>query len=335
MKKIAFLGASVTAQKFAHQTGELTGYVEAFRKHHASDLGFSEVLTHAWSGNRLSDAGIVCIHQMLADKPDVAVIEPMVEDRSRGLDFNHRHIHYFFQSCINAGVLPVALALPKPGGSDPFGHRNFEILKDYCGPRKMPVIPVVMPPEMDRGLYYRDMQHTKRHGAEIYAQILSDSLPNILSRGWTDIDSGSCEPVFEVTEIPSDATGDFHSIHIRNLKPEASKGPILLLQRQKIGAFSPIITIEFEWLSGEQSQYELSIWDPYCHYDRLSYVKLAEADHGAFTSIRVSVSDKDPKYETCRGAFDFSESKRHRFMRPAGPFWLISDQKLDLSIEVA
>jgi hypothetical protein len=335
MKKIAFLGASVTAQKFAHQSGELTGYVEAFREHHATNLGFSEVLTHAWPGNRLGDAGFVCIHQMLAEKPDVAVIEPMVEDRSRGLDFNERHIHFFFQSCINAGVLPIALALPKPRGVDPFGHHDYEILKNYCDSRKLSVIPVVLPPGMDKETFYRDMVHTNRAGAEFYAQAFADALPGILARGWGDIDVVSREPVYEITEIPSRATGDFQSICIRNLKPEASKGPILILQKQKIGIFSPIITVTIEWLSGGFSTYDQSIWDPYCHYERLSYVKIAEADRGDFAKIRVSVSDDSPKYETCRGDFDFTECKHHRFMRPVGSFWLISDQTFDLSIEVA
>lgn len=47
-KKIAFLGASVTAQTYAHETGEMTGYVEAFRKNHAAILEFGEVSVHAY-----------------------------------------------------------------------------------------------------------------------------------------------------------------------------------------------------------------------------------------------------------------------------------------------
>jgi hypothetical protein len=297
MKKITFLGASVTGQKFDHLTGELTGYVEAFRAQHASRLGFSEVITHAWPGNRLSDAGMVCIHQMLAEKPDVAVIEPVLEDRSRGHDLSERHIHYFFQSCIEAGVLPIALALPMPGKKDPYSHPNYEILNSYCAPKNLPVIPVVIPPEISGESLYRDMVHTNRQGAEFYAGALSDALPGILSRGWSEIDVGPGEPVYNVREIPWDATGDFQSLQIRNLnlRPEASVGSFVLLQKQKIGCFSPIVSVAFEWLTKERSTYDFSIWDPHCYYERLSYVKIAEADQSDFSTIGLNISELYPK----------------------------------------
>lgn len=334
MKKIVFLGASVTAQRFSLKTGELTGYVEAFKVHHASNLGFLQVVSHAWPGNRLSDAGLICTHQMLPGKPDVAIIEPLVEDRTRGRDFSEQHLHFIFQSCVDAGILPVAFALPKPGGSDPFSQRNYEILKNYCIPRKLPLIPVVIPTDLEREVLYRDRMHTKRQGAEIYAQILSDALPAILAKGWSEIDVESREPVYKVMEVPSNATSDFQSICIRNSKPETGMGSIVILQKQKIGSFSPVVTVAFEWLSGARSTYDLSIWDPYCYYERFSYVKIAETDRSDFNEIRVTVSEEIPSYDTSRVPFNFAEIKNRRFMRSSESFWVISDHPFDLSIEV-
>jgi hypothetical protein len=331
--KIAFLGASVTAQTFAHQSGELTGYVEAFKKHHATHCGFSEVLSYAWSGNRLSDAGMVCIHLMLQDKPDVAILEPLIEDHTRGRDFSPKHIEYFFYSCTTSGILPIVFALPKPGGLAPFNHLNYDLLNSYCKDRNLPIIPIIMPNQFDRDLFYRDTVHTRKLGAEYYAQSLANALPAIVSKGLQDIDSSGCVSTLKVNCIQSDPKSKIHSVVIRNLDPQSSNGYFLLLQKQKIGDFSPVIETSFQWLSGNHSSYNSSIWDPYCYYERLSYVTLAESDRSDFVSIGISVANIDPQYENCRGKFDYSKCKFDRFICPAGPFWIISDQTLDIVIE--
>ena len=131
-KKIAFMGASVTAQAYARISGELTGYVEAFQQDHASALGFEEVIVHSYPGNRLADAGMILARRIVKRRPEIVILELTIEDDSRGLDFDERHLSHLYYIFVSRGILPVFLALPKPNGVDPYGNPAYERVRKFA-----------------------------------------------------------------------------------------------------------------------------------------------------------------------------------------------------------
>lgn len=115
-EKIAVLGASLSAQTVNHKTGELTGYVEAFRRMSEVELGLpsENIIQFAYGGNRLSDAGLIRLEEVIAEKPSVCIVEPIVEDVSRGSEAGEAEYLHVFNKLVSNNILPLVLCVPLP-----------------------------------------------------------------------------------------------------------------------------------------------------------------------------------------------------------------------------
>lgn len=332
-KKIAFFGASVTAQTYARGTGELTGYVEAFKKDHASALGFEEVIVHSYPGNRLTDAGIILAQKILKQKPDIVILELTIEDYTRGLDFDERHLSHLYHIFISKGILPVLLAFPKPDGIAPYGYPPYEKVRKFADVMNLPMCVIELPADVERSDYYRDTCHTTTAGAHFYADSLARFLNEPVVTKWKrrKVDSDAFR--FIVRKVGSAQTRNFRSIIVQNLSPSEAEGSLYLIQNQKIGSYSPVVDIEITMVSGERITRELSIWDPYCYYVRHSHVALVQLDRKDFVKIVIRVSPRLPNYAVGRGGFDYTIAQKDRYMSSGQPFWVISDSAGELSIQ--
>lgn len=331
-KKIAFLGASVTAQTYSRTTGELTGYVEAFKNNHSSALGFEEVIVHSYPGNRLADAGLILAKKILRQKPDIVILELTIEDVSRGLDFDDRHLSHLYRIFVSKRILPVFLALPKPNGIAPYGNPAYERVKKFADANNLPLCVIEFPDDIERSEYYRDTCHTTTAGADFYANSLARFLDGPVVKNWkyTKVDPRAFR--FIVRKARGAKFHHFKSIIIQNITPTEGRGTLYIIQQQKIGSFSPVVDIEVTMASGESIDRELSIWDPYCHYPRDSHVTLIELDQKNFEKIVIQVSPRLPNYAISRGDFDYTTAQKNRYMSSDQPFWLISDYPVELTI---
>lgn len=359
MKKIAFLGASVTQQTRARETGEMTGYVEAFRENHSAGLGFEEVIALAYPGNRLTDAGLILAQQVLEQKPDVVILELTVEDRSRGCDFDERHLIYLTQMFISNEILPVFFAMPKPDRDDPNEDFVSELIRCFAEGADLLFCAPHLPPGSLRSDYYRDGIHTNIEGALYYADGLAKFLQEFAGKGMGKKQFGF--PIRRLTEFlrsimgygnlfrkhakPTDLgihvmsvktpkSGDFKTIVIRNHAPKQAGGTIRIIQNQEIGRHSPVIDVEVLTTSGDWRTHQTSIWDPYCHYTRHSYVTLVKVDGHDFKTIRITVASTLPNYADCRREHDNTLAQASLCMRSDQPFWVISDSAVNLSINI-
>jgi lysophospholipase L1-like esterase len=333
MKRIAFLGASVTGQTHDRETGEVTGYVEAFRNDFAGALGFEEVIVHAYSGNRISDAGLICAYDILKQKPDVVILEITIEDRSRGSDFTEKHLNHLCNDFISNGVLPIFLALPEPGERHPFSNPAHDIISRFTEAKGLPLCVIELPPSVQLCELYRDGVHTNRKGADLYASELAEYLRRSIKSGWPRIKANPDPSRFQIQSIQKTGSPEFRTITIQNRSSQQAGGFLSIIQRKSIGKHSPVIEIEIVTRSGASLKSRLSIWDPYCHYSRESFVKLAETDRLDFEKIVISVSSELPDYATCRRGFDYKTTQESRHMHSNHPFWVISNSAMNLTID--
>lgn len=359
MKKVAFLGASVTAQTYARETGEMTGYVEAFREVYAAGLDFEEVIVHAYPGTRLTDAGLILAQEILKQKPDVVILELTIEDRSRGSDFDERHLNHLTQRFIGNGIFPVFFVMPKPDRDDAGEDLACEMIRRFVEAADLPFCEIYLPPGSKRSDYYRDGVHTNIDGALYYADGLATFLREFDDKHWKKTRSGfsirrlasnlrgivgkldcflgranpgvSC---FHIRSIVAPKSGNFKTIVIRNHAPKKAGGSIWLIQRQEIGNHSPVIDVKLLTTSGEWRTHQTSIWDSYCHYPRHSFVTLVKVDRHDFKKIRIKVSSTLPNYAACRREHDDTLAQTSLYMRSYQPFWVISDSAVDLSIKI-
>jgi hypothetical protein len=155
--KIAVLGASVSAQ--VSSDGEITGYVEFFRREILEKSREVEVKQFCYPGNRLSDAGIVMVSQIVDYMPDVCIVEPIVEDISRGVNSSNFDILYVYDKLINAGILPITLILPWPENNKELPA--YRIIKEIHHKYPIRLIEFDLPDGFSRDDYFSG-PHTKK-----------------------------------------------------------------------------------------------------------------------------------------------------------------------------
>lgn len=331
MKKIGFLGASVTAQTYEREAEEVTGYVEVFKNEYAKGLGFEDVIVYAYAGNRISDAGLICAAEILNQCLDVVILEVTIEDRSRGSDFSDKHLNHLCNIFTSNNVFPIFLALPEPGEHRP-SNLAYQRISRFAETKGIPLCIVELPPSVELTDLCRDGVHTNAKGADRYASALGEFIGRMVDTGWPQITPNPDSFTFQVQRIQMSGSSDFQTITIKNESPDREGGSLSIIQRQSIGKHSPVIDIEITGLSGDSLRRQISIWDPYCHYARESYINLVELARTDFSEIIIHVSSKLPDYSSCRRDFDFTAAQANRCMRSDQPFWVISEDAIELSI---
>lgn len=117
--KLAILGASVSAQSRNHVSGEITGYSEVLLLSHAKNLGISEIRRFTYSGNRLSDGGLIQSIAVRDYRPDYCIVEPNIEDESRGWAVTEDELKFIYKNIATSGARPINLFLPDHITLDP------------------------------------------------------------------------------------------------------------------------------------------------------------------------------------------------------------------------
>jgi hypothetical protein len=292
---LSVLGASVSAQTVHHQTREPTGYVEFLRRNHLNTLGVDAIVQACYPGNRLSDGGMV-----LAASPDVqnsafVLIEPNVEDPSRGRIATNEEVRDVIATACAGGARPIMLMLPDSGDRCPSDAPDHGRLTSIARRFGIPVINLRLPDDFDDA-YMRIEPHTTPPGGKWYARRLAPRIAAVIG----DYDSGrlTFDPAALVSHIRR-ATAAFPAdrrYRRLSLSCTGTPGkPVTIIQLQTIGPHSPVIDIQTS--HGTQS---VSLWDPFCHFVRQSYVTLYSGPRPPDGRIDITCTAADPDYATCR-----------------------------------
>lgn len=117
-----FLGASCTHQATNHKSGEVTGYVEYIIRHYAAlfDLNCRRL---TYPSKRFGNIAYALVSNLLQSsahkKPDVIVLELMIEDHGGGKLRGYEYYEEFVSLLISNGVFPVFLNLPHATVDEP------------------------------------------------------------------------------------------------------------------------------------------------------------------------------------------------------------------------
>lgn len=343
--KIVIMGASVSAQSTHHGTGQITGYSEVIRLRHQHDLGTSDIHRITYAGNRLSDGGLIRLQEVLAAKPDICLFEPLIEDVARGSRATDDEILFVYASLVHAGILPVTVLLPLPQQRKPELNPAAKRFSAVCARYNLPMIRVDL---TNIGTLEDRFQgiHTKNAGARIYATQIVEALKKLPAPHDCLSQVQNMPPAEDlpVSVRPLDMPAGTDIADFRfHLRPSASgaNGVARLIQMQDIGPFSPMLEVTTQKLAirsgkplrnARKKTQVYSVWDPYCHYARRSFVTLArvELEGKNPVSVQVKQSSDDPDYASCRRELETWPAPAERKLAPIGKMFLVADTPVEI-----
>jgi hypothetical protein len=328
--KIGFIGASVTAQGFNHSTKELTGYREYLNQELDEIFKDFTSFNFSYPGNRLSDAGLLKVDEIIKSSPDVLIIEPLVEDATRGVAATEDEIYFFYSSFISRGIKVITLLMP---------HGIRSIVKDNNYKKIVAINDALSIDTIEIDIFKIDVEgwftgvHTTTKGVKPVGNMIKEQLLRILrsSSHFHPNKTKEKENVFVERVQNSEILPKTITISSQR------GGKLRLVQKGRIGPFSPILNIS---ISQETSDKKLalsqSIWDPYCHYERNSYMTLVPThvvDNGR-VDYKIQISHDEPNYEECRRDDVKWPKKADLKIVASDDIFIISDFKMDV-IEVS
>lgn len=344
--KIAVLGASVSAQNINHTTKEPTGYVEVLRREYIQHLGATEIPQITYPGNRASDGGLLRVRDVVAYAPDICIFEPLIEDGSRGVRISTAEILYIYTQLINAGILPFTVMLPNPATRSAKQWQEYNKYKQVCNSFNLPVLEIDISATTALEEKFNSI-HTLLPGAQIYARQIADALTTLgnpqarLAQVYpikTDQDQQTYVEVLPHTP----ASGPVREIHLELLFEQDADTSFRLVQQQTIGPYSPLLDVALSGkATGQENDWhpiskdKISVWDPYCHYERPSYVSLCNLSNGGYkmANLHLEVSAQSPDYSKCRRDEVQWPTAGDRTLRPLGPMVLVSNHPVGVSIK--
>ncbi len=327
---ISFLGASCTAQRVDHRTGEITGYVEYFRRYCANNFMIKGVYQNTYPGNRFAGAGWIKLEDVIALGVDICILELLVEDYSRGSDSTLNDYLSACKALTEAKILPIFLNLPKGGINPSENWNNFKVLQSISSEFNVPTIIIEPPNHLLQTIdeMFNGQNHTKLLGAKYYAESLATKLvPFLVDKDKYisaiqipgNIRKRCVVQLGDLASLGADKKIYKISLRIKNNDPKNKN--ISIIQLHQIGKFSPVIEVSCQSESGDLFHSQIqSLWDPFCHYLRASYLEIKVPILENFTLIQIKVSDQLPNYSLCKQLCYFDEFKdiNSRYMQPIG-----------------
>ena len=336
--KLAVFGASVSNQN-TNREGEVTGYSEVFRRQHASRLGVTAFQRICYTGNRLSDAGLIRLNELCDFAPDICVFEPLIEDGRRGIHATETELRFIYRQMLMANILPVSFLLPVPQRRSIEKLPNTTKVRKICEALELPMIvpdiSALSDDEIARA--FRDI-HTRPEGAAIYAEALAQSLETVLPRRHDiltraqELVRGWDKParIYRRELGPGKRPGSpLHRVSVEIDNTGEKPAGVKIVHRQIVGPHAPVVGTQASGNAKIREGFEkVSVWDPYSHYDRETFVLLTAGTvaPGATGRFDITVLDEDPDYATCRREDVRWPPAAERCMITAGTVFVLSSQ---------
>lgn len=316
--KVAILGASISAQTTNHITGEVTGYSEALHRDYSDPLNITAFRRLSYSGNRVSDGGMIRATELAAFAPDIRIFEPNVEDGSRGEDATRDEVLFVYDAIYRCGARPITLMLPDDT-LDPTTRPFYDFHRKICTELQIPMIHVNLRGTDTTGLLYG--VHTTPKGALLYAELIAKGIKDII--GSSDFFTSPVprlEPLTKVGRISALIGDDVRLMRLRvTARDWSAAAKVRAVQYQLIGQHSPVVQIEVE-----NTRTRKSVWDIFCHFERLSFVTLFSMDFQRDSTVSLEIVDDDPNYEACLRQGIVWPQPSERILKPRGDIFIIS-----------
>jgi hypothetical protein len=334
--KVVIFGASVSAQTVRHGTDEVTGYSEVLRRRKMAALGATSLKQICYPGGRLSDGGLYRVGHVIGHMPDLCLFEPLAEDTARGRSATPDEVEFVYRSLLRRRILPVVVLLPEPAKGSPRRWDGYDLHTELCSRLGLPTIEVDVSDVEDPSSHFTGL-HTKLPGAELYADRIVRGLQALGDRraladlAFTAGESMPARLHESVIPVPPANRVNHIALRLSPRTPTAYRSRIVQVQR--IGPFSPVISVEHDGASCSAVELR-SVWDPYCHYEREAYPVLADVvdEAGSARSVAMRLSEADPPYETSRRTVDGWPGPRDRSLRPMGPIKVFSTVPMDVQL---
>tara|TARA_Y100001970_G_scaffold122281_1_gene151587 strand:+ start:12398 stop:13492 length:1095 start_codon:yes stop_codon:yes gene_type:complete len=335
-ENIAVLGASLSAQTVNHKTGELTGYVEAFRQRCKKEFALppEQVIQFAYGGNRLSDAGLIRLEEVIEAKPSICIVEPIVEDVSRGSEADEAEYLYVFKKLIANNILPVVFCVPLPLIVNVRQTQRYKACRKLCEQYQIPILTVDLDDAVDSGVVF-DGLHTRSEGAIFVANALFEFMRELpIKQSLKRLQSLKSLPPssFAFKRVDTGQGRPWRSLqfafHVE--KPFRLK----VLQRQNIGPFSPVLNVSTidPKTNVVSSTKKVSVWDRYCYYQRSSFVVLCDLElSGESGVIKIEVANDAPDYKKCSKFSGTWPSENERRLEPISPLFMLANCQIEVA----
>ncbi|KAA8610001.1 SGNH/GDSL hydrolase family protein [Salipiger aestuarii] len=325
---LVFFGASVTEQSEHHATKERTGYVNVFEEEMAEAAGYRVSRISAGSSD-LMDAGVVYTERVIAQKPDICVIDWVTPSLT---ECDPRIVRQVYYRLMEHDILPVTVLLPRKDRvqkdipiavemariSEEFDLPFFDAL-DYLG-------------DIDLDTILRDTVHTNEAGAKAYAQVMQQILQKVEKRSKP---FPPCVPPFQVLTVESPRKPPLIARNIDIRVRPAVSGPVefCLVMEQRVGPYSPILDVEVASGAGDLESVETyPIFDPWCHRERQCIKRITNWQKtDDLSRIRLSAMDRTPGLVQKIDAPPVAPNERH--LKPRGDLFIIADRIVPCSVE--
>jgi hypothetical protein len=335
--KVAVFGASVSAQTVRHGTDEITGYCEVLRRRWLKAIGATSLTQICYPGSRLSDGGLYRVADLIEHAPDLCLFEPLIEDGSRGRTVTAGEAEFVYRSMLRNRILPVALFLPNPAVRTPRKWGTYPLHKRICNAIGLPCIEVDLGTSGDITGRFNGV-HTHLSGAELYADEIVRGLQAIGDhRSLAEqafAAAAKLQPPLYETLVETPARKTVSTVTLRLHPRTAGTFRYRAVQPHQIGPFSPVVAVQ---ANGASSQGDLlrSVWDPYCSYERRTYLVLDDrsvTESGVACTVTISISSADPDYAKVRQPVERWPMAHERSLRPVGPIKVFSTLPVDIEL---
>lgn len=282
MTKVAFFGASVTAQK--------EGYVTVFQNL-TKDKDIT-VFRNSYGGMSLDDAGICFIDEVLKDSPNYIFLDWVSASVSQEGVLLKKFLDCIIRKCLLQNSIPVFLiigTLPMPK------KRNMMIEETIKYAEEFNLYFINLFDKVNLKELIKDSVHTNSKGSEYYGKRVYEEFCGILKQGLRNYEISEkniyCDILYKDLDYSVESyisiEGNFQLIGIY----------------QDIGPFSGLIEKHVDSKIDKES-----IWDIYCHYTR-KILKINTTSE--CKNVKVNILQENFDTSTCRREYDFTDKKRY------------------------
>lgn len=312
---IVFFGASVTEQDVHHATGEVSGFVTYFQRHLAEGRTVSRVSA---GSSDMSDAAMIYVEEVIALKPDICVLD-WVTPVLKSCD--PRFVRQVYFRLMQHGILPVTVFFPRRDrvqADTPIAREMALICETY----KLPLYDAsVLLEGHGADALLRDVVHTTPEGASVYAHAMADLLSGLtpgLPFSFQDT------APFVVREVTASKPPPLicRKISVRSIAPTGAPAEFCLALQQRVGPYSPVLSIRVFSPAGRVELPLLSLWDQWCNRERQCIKKIMHWHNGPMNQIDLTISPEEPEYGAAPQAEAVALAQRQ--IRPRGKLFMIS-----------
>jgi hypothetical protein len=283
--KVLVYGASVTAQK--DEGG--------FYQHLKNQRGF-DLLRISFGASHLQFAGLAMISKVLAEKPDVCVLDWVTPSTK---SFPDGIVERINRILIQHNIFPIWVLFPRT--DDPYCSRECcEQIKAHASESVWvrSFVESDFGNNSDLKSILRDVVHTNKEGAQLYAKFIEEILLDYHSSNYelcSDINQNQ-----SISEsIPLLLQHNFTINKDNSYKLRLTildKCDLNIFVLCQIGPTSPVIDVKLKKNEKVVNTYQRNVVDPWCYYTRDMLINLPtiRAVESGTYEIELSVADVEP-----------------------------------------